>query len=298
MKRQTAIFFYILSAYVVIQFLWWGYHILELSKLTAETDVVMKKRVTMIIGEALVFFPILFLGFWKIRHAIKKEIDLNKRQSNFLLSVTHELKTPIASTRLYLQTVLKRKSLEEEKRSELLQKALQENARLESLIENILTASRIENHKVEVFKESVDLELELQRIKATFVVEESQIEIRNSVSGNIQLDKFIFETILTNLIDNAIKYSPASSPIEICAVKQGQNLVLEVKDLGVGIPESKRKDIFKQFVRIGSEETRTQKGSGIGLFLVAEFVKLHDGSVEVVSNGNKGSIFKITLNNV
>lgn len=283
---------------MIIQFLWWGYHIYELSQLTAETDVVMNKRVTMIIGEALVFFPILFLGIWKIRSAIRKEIELNKRQSNFLLSVTHELKTPIASTRLYIQTILKRKSLDEDKRNELLQKALQENARLESLIENILTASRIENHKVEVFKENVNLDVELKRITGTFIVEESLIQIHNSVESDVNIDKFIFETILANILDNAIKYSPENSPIEIFTSTKDGNLIIEVKDRGVGIAENQRKEIFKQFVRVGNEETRTEKGSGIGLFLVAEFVKLHGGNITVKNNSPKGSIFKITLDNV
>ena len=276
---------------MVIQFLWWGYHILELSQLTAETDVAMNKRVTMIIGEALVFFPILFLGIWKIRSAIRKEIELNKRQSNFLLSVTHELKTPIASTRLYIQTILKRKSLEEEKKSELLNKALQENARLESLIKNILTASRIENHKVELNPIRTKIETLAKPIIDNWIAKGANIE-EISLGSEAPVDHFIFETILNNLIDNALKYSQENAGISVTAHVRKDFTFIIVKDKGIGIPDAQKERIFKQFYRVGEEMTRTEKGSGIGLYLVSQFAKLHGGSVSVDDNPEgKGSVF-------
>src|SRR5690554_7481691 len=119
MKKQTAIFFYILGAYVVLQFVWWGYHLIELTS-EIKTPDAQQKRIIMIIGEGLVFFFLLLLGLWKIRSSIQKEMRLSKRQNNFLLSVTHELKTPLTSNKLYLQTLLKRSNLEREQQEDLI----------------------------------------------------------------------------------------------------------------------------------------------------------------------------------
>jgi signal transduction histidine kinase len=130
MNRRTAIIFYILSAYVLIQFLWWGFHIIQLtSELTGESDAI-GKRIVMIMGEGAVFLLLLLVGIWQIRRAIIKELKLSERQNNFLLSVTHELKTPLAANKLYLQTIKKR-DLTKEQTQELIDKALNENGRLE-----------------------------------------------------------------------------------------------------------------------------------------------------------------------
>ena len=102
MNKRTAIIFYILSIYVIIQFIWWGYHLIELTQELVKKDELISKRVTMIMGEGTVFLVILFLGIWQIRSSIHKELKLSERQNNFLLSVTHELKTHL---RLYERTV-------------------------------------------------------------------------------------------------------------------------------------------------------------------------------------------------
>lgn len=107
MKKQTTVIFYFLSAYILLQFIWWGFHLIQLSQNTANADEQVNRRVLMILGEGSVFILILLLGLYKIRRSIKKEFELSGRQSNFLLSITHELKTPIASSKLLLQTLLK-----------------------------------------------------------------------------------------------------------------------------------------------------------------------------------------------
>src|SRR5690554_7418532 len=163
MKRQTAIFFYILGVYVVLQFVWWGYHLIELSS-EIDTPESQRKRIIMITSEGFVFFMILLLGLWKVRSSFKKEMKMSKRQNNFLLSVTHELKTPLTSNKLYLQTLLKRKNLEREQQEQLLEQAIAENNRLEDMIENILTATRIENHRLQLNFENYNLSEEITRI--------------------------------------------------------------------------------------------------------------------------------------
>ena len=108
MNRRTALIFYVLSVYVVVQFVWWGYHLIELTSQINDSSDLVSKRVVMIIGEGAIFLLLILIGIWQIRRSIKKELALSKRQKNFLLSVTHELKTPLAANKLYIQTVTKR----------------------------------------------------------------------------------------------------------------------------------------------------------------------------------------------
>ena len=139
MNRRTALIFYVLSAYVVIQFLWWGYRIIELTNELAKESTEISSRVRMILGEGSVFLLLLLIGIWQIRRSIRKELKLSTRQNNFLLSVTHELKTPLAANKLYIQTIQKR-DLSKEQTNDLLKKSIEENARLEYMIDNILNA--------------------------------------------------------------------------------------------------------------------------------------------------------------
>ena len=149
MNRRTALIFYVLSVYVVVQFIWWGYHLIELTSEVANESSQVSKRVTMIIGEGGVFLILLLIGIWQIRRSIRKELKLSEKQNSFLLSVTHELKTPLAANKLYIQTITKRE-LSKEQINELLAKAIEENTRLERMIDNILNASRLENNVLTV----------------------------------------------------------------------------------------------------------------------------------------------------
>jgi K+-sensing histidine kinase KdpD len=296
MKKQTAVIFYVLSVYVALQFAWWGFHLIELTHELNGSDQIINKKVIMIIGEGLVFFLILFVGLWRIREAIKKDQQLTERQSNFLLSVTHELKTPLASTKLYLQTLMKREfSLE--KRNELLDKAIQENQRLEEIVEAILTASRLENKSIIAQKEWIEMDVLFQEIQKKYntKIEKDWIILDISNGCTIQSDVFILKTILFNLIENAIKYAGTNNNVTLYLKRDEQNCKFGVKDLGPGIAKNYQADIFKKFVRLENEETRSQKGTGLGLFIAAEFTKLLGGKIEYFPNKPNGAHFEITL---
>ncbi len=292
MKKQTSIIFYFLSAYVLLQFIWWGFHLIQLSQNSVYNNEQVNRRILMILGEGTVFITILLIGLYKIRNSIKKELELSGRQTNFLLSITHELKTPIASSKLFLQTLLKR-DLKEEKRNELITKSLGENQRLETLIDNILNASRLENNAIKAIKTDINL-LELsQKITNRSAYKFVKNEI--PVDSFVHADLFMLETILENLIENAEKYAGENASITIYTQQNKNKIIVGVKDEGVGIPVAERKNIFSKFYRIGNEETRTTKGSGLGLFIVSEFSKLNGGSVSFKENNPKGSIFEVTL---
>jgi len=296
LKKQTAIIFYVLAFYVALQFAWWGYHLIQLTQEVSTTDTIISKKIIMITGEGLVFFLILSLGLWRIRSAIKKDQQLTDRQSNFLLSVTHELKTPLASTKLYLQTLMKR-DFPLEKRNELLQKALQENQRLEEIVEAILTASRLENQTIVAHKEWIDMNvllLELAtRYNARLDKEWIVLDMKEKIA--VESDVFMVKTILINLIENALKYAGTQEKLTLFLYRDKQNSKFGTRDLGPGIPQDDQPDIFKKFVRLENEETRSQKGTGLGLFIAAEFSKLIGGTLNYTDNQPKGAIFEITL---
>lgn len=297
MKKNLSIFFYFLSAYVIIQFIWWGYHILELTDHLIGNTPKGNRRMIMIIGEGTVFLAILIFGIIKIRKNIKKELDFSRNQNNFLLSITHELKTPIASTKLYLQTLQKR-TISEEKRDEIILKTLQQNQQLERLIDNILNATRLEGKRLVLHKEEINISAFLTSIFDRYAKQYTSITFINEIQNGItsQIDPFIFETVINNLIENAIKYASNEGPITISLAKTDK-LIVQIKDNGSGIPLSHQKDIFKKFFRIGNEETRTQKGSGLGLFIAKELTQLHKGQIKYYDNQPKGAIFELSLNN-
>lgn len=295
MKKNISIFFYFLSIYVIAQFLWWGFHILELTDELAGDTPKGNRRMIMIIGEGTVFLAILIFGIIRIRKSIRKELEFSRNQNNFLLSVTHELKTPIASTKLYLQTLQKR-NINEEKREEILAKTLQQNEQLERLIDNILNASRLENKRLVLHKEETNVSAFLNSIFERYARQYTHIPFVNQIQPNVseQIDPFIFETIINNLVENAIKYAGNDGAITIELIKN-EKLTVRIKDSGPGIPVSHRKDVFKKFYRIGNEDTRTQKGSGLGLFIAQELSRLHKGQIKYYDNRPKGSVFELIL---
>ena len=297
MKKQTAIFFYILGAYVVLQFVWWGYHLIELTEELKKEPAEIAKRITMIFGEGLVFFGILIFGLSKIRSSIIKELRLSERQNNFLLSVTHELKTPLAANKLYLQTILKRK-LDEQSKTDLLQKAVQENERLELMIDNILNASRIENKALQPMKEEKNLSEIMNSVVDRFHRRNQKEFITCEIESGIvvPVDVFFIETILNNLIENAIKYGTIEKGISVYLFRKNHDILFGVKDQGPGISKELRKQIFYKFFRAGNEETRMKKGSGLGLFIVSELVRMHDAKIIYKENSPSGANFEITLN--
>lgn len=296
MKKQTSIIFYILGVYVVLQFAWWGYHLIELTEELGKTKQVLTNRVAMIIGEGLVFFLILIVGLWKIQKSIKKELRMAEKEKNFLLSVTHELKTPIAANKLFWQTLEKRE-LTFEQTKEIAHKALQENNRLEQLIDNILNASRIENNALRMIKEDVNLSNLLSEQAERFHKRYQKDFIQLNIVPDIHIlsDRFLLETIISNLLENAIKYAGIGSNIEIFLNKQGAFIYFGVKDNGPGVPGEIRNQIFSRFFRGGSEETRSQKGTGLGLFITSEFTRLIGGTIQYKSNEPQGSVFEIIL---
>ena len=232
------------------------------------------------------------LGIYGVLSSLDRIYKLNKQQNNFLLSVTHEFKTPIAAIRLMLETS-KHPKIEITKQSELVDRSIQSTYRLEELAENMLTAMQIESNAYSYNLETVNWsELIRNCIQNQSINGEIRAEIANRIS--VQGDDFILRMVINNLIENAFKYS-GNNPIEVSLKQEGKWKVLSIKDQGIGIRKKDLKNIFKKFYRVQDEETRIAKGTGLGLFIVKQAIEKHQGRVEVVSEINKGTEFKIFL---
>lgn len=316
-KSRPLFWFYILVAYVLLQFIWWSYLMIDLNNevvlLKTELNLLkggspdeiiskgnelnekLHKRWLMILGEGLVFITLLIVGIFQIRKTYIKEAKLVQQQQNFLLSVTHELKSPIASAKLQLQT-LKKHELERGKQEEIINNAIKDTDRLNTLVENMLLATKVENDINSSQKEDCDIsELTTNIINQSISSFNYKHKIILDIEPNIHLnvDKTSFPSIIINLFENAIKYSPEDSSIQVELKNKNGDVYLTVTDEGVGIDDSEKKTIFQKFYRIGNEETRSTKGTGLGLFIVNYLAKQHNGIVTVSNNTPKGSVFKV-----
>ena len=296
--KRVNVLFYLLTGYILLQFFWWAYLLVKLNlELYQNSDPETGKlKVLMIIGEGTVFFIFLLAGIYITQRTINKEIKLVRQQRNFLLSITHELKTPLAAIKLSMDTLTKRENLDSDQRN-LLQNNVRDNTeRLSLLIENVLLATQMENGKDILDKTEVnlsDLTRKIaSRIGQTWAGAEINIEIDSEIIG--QTDIHNYESIVTNLIENALKYGGGKPLTIILSEEDGQG-VLQVLDCGPGIPNALKSEVFEKFYRAENEETRSKKGTGLGLYIVKELVGLNSGSIHIEDNHPSGSKFIVKL---
>jgi len=251
----------------------------------------------MIFGEASVFIISLVIGIWLINRGYNKEIEIAHQRRNFLLSITHELKSPIASIRLVLETFLKRK-LKPEQFERFGKNAIKDSERLNELVNNLLFAAKLETayqpHLQPIHLDELTTDL-VDSLSEKFPNVIFTKNIQNEISS-FEGDQNGMVSIITNLIENAVKYNFTEHPkIEINLVDQNEKITLEISDNGIGISDKEKKKIFERFYRVGNEDTRTTKGTGLGLYIVSQIVKAHQGKITVANNHPKGTIFKIVF---
>jgi signal transduction histidine kinase len=308
---RSLLVFYVLVSYVVLQFCWWFYLLFDLNNQIydlrislsdfinhgVETELLLRKKLSqkhwMILGEGLVFILLLLLGIIQTRKSFRRETRVMRQQKNFLLSVTHELKSPIAAVKLYLQTLEKR-DLERPKQIELLQKAIIESNRLDQLVENILVAAQIDNHVLLIQKEKSNLSEFIRNFINEFS-DKYSIALESEIENDIFLsfDSIAFRSILVNLLENAVKYSHSAPEISVKLWTKSNSIFVSVADQGIGIQDEEKLRVFEKFFRSGNEETRQSKGTGLGLYIVKYLVEHHQGSISIRSNTPKGSIFEL-----
>ncbi len=321
-KSRSIAILTILFGYILMQFIWWevllvrqSTHLMnekqKLMELSISSEIELQKKIEelhskhqtqpiMIVCEGTVFLLLLLFGVYKVKKAIDKEWDLNQQQQNFFLSITHELKTPIAATKLQLQTLLKQK-LDPATQNEIIQGALHENERLNNLIDNVLLAGRIESYEFSIKLNKENLSLLLQNVVERYYTNQIksgliQLSIQKDLIALI--DAQIFPSVITNLVDNALKYSGTEKKIKVELKSENSNIILNVIDNGFGIADEDKLKVFNRFYRVGSEETRIAKGTGLGLYIVQNIVSKHSGQINIKNNNPKGCIFEIQLNDI
>ena len=251
----------------------------------------------------IIFFALLITGLVLNTTFLIREIRRNEQHDAFINAVTHELKTPIASIRLYLET-LKRRDLDEEKRREFYDVMLADSDRLLQTVEQVLQAGRSGDKRRRTGRKKLDLGhlvydcVELTRKRYT--LDENALEYVESLNGTkarVRGDAEELRVAVTNLLDNAVKYSPKEIKVFVeVKTTDDKRVAVIVKDNGAGIPRSDLKRIFKRFYRAPGRLMTRVKGTGLGLFIVRSVVEKHGGRVFAESEGEgRGSTFTIQL---
>ncbi|HSB92624.1 MAG TPA: ATP-binding protein [Flavitalea sp.] len=244
--------------------------------------------------EGITFLVLIMLSAGYVYRALRRQIRLQQQQQNFMMAVTHELKTPIAVAKLNLET-LQRHQLGKEKTDKLISNTLQETNRLNQLANNILVSSQLDGGGYKITREDIDLSLFLQHTITDFSQRFPDREWISDIEPGVEFigDPLLIGILVNNLLENAYKYSSAGTSIEMKLHTMDDHVILQVLDQGPGIPDNEKKNIFQQFYRIGNEQTRSTKGTGLGLHLCKKIAADHNGKINVKDNQPKGSNFII-----
>jgi len=255
------------------------------------------------------FLGVLFFGFiiaGVILNTIflVREVRRNEQQDSFLNAVTHELKTPITSIRLYLET-LQQRQLDEGQRREFYQVMLQDTQRLMGTVEQVLHAARVTQKNAILHKTEIDVgpliqdAVELARSRHHLPPEAMSWELDGKSAEPLSVagDREELSAVLSNVLDNAVKYSPKDPHIRVDIVTPDlEHVQIKVQDNGIGIPTGELKRVFKRFYRVLSPATAQVKGSGLGLFIVRAITRRHGGRTWAQSEGTgKGTTVTIEL---
>ncbi|RXK81922.1 sensor histidine kinase [Filimonas effusa] len=264
-----------------------------------EIDKAHRMKSIQYIGEGSTLLLLMLLGAVFVYRAVRRQIITSHQQQNFMMAVTHELKTPIAVARLNLETMLKRK-LDESQQQRLLQNTLQEAVRLNELCNNILVTAQLETGAYSISRQELDISSLVQHSADEFSVRYSQRRINTSIQPElfVEGESLLLQLLISNLIENALKYSAKDEPVSVFVSAQHKHVKIEIADGGAGIPDEEKKLVFEKFYRIGSESTRTTKGTGLGLYLCKKITADHKGTITIKDNKPHGSIFTVILQSV
>jgi two-component system, OmpR family, sensor histidine kinase CiaH len=314
--NRATVIYWLLLIYVLAALIWWFIALniqnrkmaeYKLSLLTHDDISYIQKvekiynerdrMTTAYVSEGLVFLSVILIGAVFLYSAVMRQIRIQRQQQNFMMAITHELKTPISIARLNMET-LQKHILDDSKKEKIIKSSLQEINRLNTLTGNILVSAQLEGGSYLFNKEVLDFSRIVSDSCQDFASRfpnrpwDKELEPGLFISG----DPLLMQILVNNLVDNAVKYSPPQSPITIILKKDANQAILEVRDKGTGIPKKEYKRIFQKFYRVGNEDTRTSQGTGLGLYLCRKIAQDHYMQLRVSDNPGGGTIFTVRFN--
>lgn len=250
------------------------------------------------VGGIILLVGLSFSMVFIFRH-LNVQIRLNRLYDNFIANITHELKSPLSSLQLYIET-LNTRDVPPEKQKEFLEQMTKDTIRLQNLINTILDISALESGKnktnFEVFDSCEIINRLVNESAEHFRLNEGTIQFNCQSSAKIFIDVNAFKMVINNLIDNSIKYNIGDLKINLELKKTLNKVIINFTDNGIGINSKEQKKIFQKFYRIYDEDIPNVKGTGLGLYWVKEIIKKHGGKIYVRSEGKgKGTTFIIEL---
>jgi two-component system, OmpR family, sensor histidine kinase CiaH len=305
--------YWVLLLYIIAALIWWfialqqqshQMALYKLEELKADDPAYLqkieavtteeKRKQARNIGEGTIFLLVILTGALFVYRAVRRQIKMTQQQQNFMMAITHELKTPIAVAKLNLETLQKHK-LDEGKQQKLIQATLQEANRLNTLTNNILISSQLEGGGYKLLKEELDLSLLTAGSVQDFHNRFAERKMNSVIDEDIDIsgDPLLLQILVNNLLDNAVKYAPKESTIHLSLQKKAHGVFLTCADEGPGIPDEEKKKIFDRFYRIGNEQVRKTKGTGLGLYLCKKIASDHNAGISVTNNHPAGSIFTV-----
>jgi signal transduction histidine kinase len=308
--RIIYIFYWFLLAYIIAALVFWyialnkqneeiySYKVRMIEMNVAHSEKKLQQlnedkniKIAQYIGEGATFLLLIIAGAIFVFRIINKELTLSKQQQNFMMAITHELKTPIAVTKLNLETMQIRK-LDYEQQQKLIRSTIQESNRLNALCNNMLLLNQIDTGGYTFTNEKIDLGTLANDCADDFLERfpSRKIEVSAEDEAVINGDKLLLQLAINNLLDNAIKYSGKDSLVLLKVFQDNKKIYFQVIDEGQGVPEKERGKIFEKYYRGAQMQT---KGTGLGLYLTKEIVRQHHGYIGMTNNKPHGCIFEI-----
>ncbi len=316
--RLLTIIYWLLLLYIIAALIWWFISLekqnskitdLRYKDLYAQKDSITtsqfdqefskidkdsKRNSSKNVAEGITFLILILIGAFFVYRSVRRQFLLQYQQQNFMMAVTHELKTPISVAKLNLET-LQKYNLDTEKQQKLIRMVLQETSRLDTLINNILVSSQLEGGGYIFSKEELDFsslfkdcvrEAKSRYPERVFI---EKIDPEIEISG----DPLLLQLMISNLIENAIKYSAKEKQITCKLARINDKVMLNIIDEGIGVRDEEKAKIFEKFYRSGSETTRKTQGTGLGLYLCRKIAEDHNADISVTNNVPAGSNFII-----
>jgi len=310
MKKQNSVFYHVI-VFTLAQLSWFSllglwiywyvsnYIVLTEVGEQLSSQLISESTHVMALVSGIILLVVISIGMSLIFIYLNKQTNITRLYDNFIGNVTHELKSPLSSIQLHLETLRKR-NISSETKQQFISLMLKDAQRLNDLINSILDISGLEQKKIaynyQIFDADDVFRTMIAEASSEFRIQPDAIKTEGNLDGKIVADLRALKIVINNLIDNAIKYSENPLDLVISFRTTAKKFLISFRDHGIGISGKDQKKIFKKFQRIYNIHIPNVKGTGLGLYWIREIIRSHGGVITVSSPGkNAGTTFHIEL---